>query len=351
MTIRLRTAFFIFIGFLIVWFLYLENQILGPFIAGGIFAYIFNPVVNFFSKKMRLPRSLSVIVIYLILMSIIVYLSTLLTTRLLAESSEIRLFATTFLSTARTQFDGVPDWLKPTVYDILQSTRRLTLEQPQSLVLFFPQAISRLIGFLIFLFSGYYFMKEGQSMIDQILHFVPNDLRIDVEILLRKINSVLNGYLRGQIFLVFLMSIFTFIALSLIGVRFALLLGLFSGFAEIIPVVGPIVACALAVAVVLITQTSTFGLQPIHIAFIVIGIYFVLRHLEDYFVIPHVMGKITKLSPFVIFFAVIAGGHLWGILGLILAVPVAAVIRILMEFFLDQINGTKRHHHIAPGSE
>jgi len=205
-----------------------------------------------------------------------------------------------------------------------------------SLLPFFPKAISRIVSFLIFVFSGYYFLKEGGSMIEKGLTYVPSEYKVDIEILLRKINSVLGGYLRGQLFLVFLMSGVTFVALSVLGVRFALLIAIFSGFAEIVPVVGPIIAGALATLVVFLTGTVNFGLSPVAGAIAVVTIYFILRHAEDYFVIPHVMGKITKLPPFVIFLSVIAGGHLWGIMGLILAVPIAAIIRIILEFFLDQ---------------
>src|SRR5439155_773487 len=102
--------------------------------------------------------------------------------------------------------------------------------------------------------------------IDWFLRYVPKDYRLDVEILIRKINAILGGYLRGQLLLVFIMSMFTFIALTIIGVRFSLVLGIFSGFAEIVPVIGPIIAAAIAVLVVLLTGNANFGLTPINAA-------------------------------------------------------------------------------------
>lgn len=144
--------------------------------------------------------------------------------------------------------------------------------------------------------------------------------------------------MRGQIFLVILMSLVTYITLSILGIRFAFLLGLFSGFAEIVPVIGPIVAASVAILIVFFTGHANFGLNVTQAALTVAIIYFVLRQLEDYFVMPHVFGKITKLPAFLIFFAVVAGGHIGGILGLILAVPVAAILRLFLEFFLEQVN-------------
>ena len=69
--------------------------------------------------------------------------------------------------------------------------------------------------------------------------------------------------------------------------------------------------------------------------------YFLVRQFQDYFINPFVMGKITNLHPLVVLFAVLAGGHIWGTLGLILAVPIAATIRIFLEFSLDKINERK----------
>ena len=81
-----------------------------------------------------------------------------------------------------------------------------------------------------------------------------------------------------------------------------------------------------------------YSLAPIQTSIIVVIIYFVLRQLQDYLIIPHVMGRITRLHPLIILFAVLAGGHSGGILGLLLAVPIAAVLKILLEFSVDTIN-------------
>jgi predicted PurR-regulated permease PerM len=345
MTVRLKHLFIFITIFIVFWFLYAERALLTPVILGAIFAYLFNPIVNFFSEKIKLPRGLSVVIIYLLIVTLVVSAATILTRQLLTESSDIRDYVSALSANAKQQVNSLPDFIKPTVNDFLVALEKSRLVTSTSLLPFFPKAISRIISFLIFAFSGYYFLKEGGGMFEKGLLYVPAKYKVDVEILIRKINSVLGGYLRGQMFLVFLMSIVTFLALSILGVRFALFIAIFSGFAEIVPVIGPIIAGALATLVVLFTGTVNFGLSPFAGALIVVGIYFVLRHSEDYFIVPHIMGKITKLPPFIIFFAVIAGGHLWGIMGLILAVPCAAIIKLLLEFFLDQ---TAKEQEEAP---
>lgn len=338
MTIRLRTAFYLGLTILTLWFLFAERVILVPFILAGIFAYLFNPVVNFFSTKIKFSRTLSVIIIYLVLVSLLVVASMFLARQVIEESSELKNLINHLLKTARVQINTLPFWLKPTVQETVSSFEKSKIFLPLDIFSLFPGAISRIVSFFIFLFSGFYFLKEGKSMIDKLLNLVPKNHRIDIEILLRKINSVLGAYLRGQILIVAIVSFMLFVALSILGVRFALILAIFSGFAEIVPIIGPIAAGGVAALVVLITGTVNFSLTPIYGALVVAAIYFVIRQFQDYFINPYVMGKITKLHPLIILFAVLAGGHIWSLLGIILAVPIAAIIKILLEFSVNKIN-------------
>lgn len=339
MTIRLRTIFFATLVILFIWFLFLERAILTPFILSAIFAYIFNPVVNFFYHKIKIPRIFSVIIIYFILVASIIVFGFLLTKRVISESSEFKDYINHLSDITKEQINTLPDWLRPAVNEVVSSLNRSKLFSPDALFTLFPQAISRIVSFFIFLFSGFYFLKEGREMTDKLLNFVPNAHRIDVEILLRKINAVFAGYLRGQIFLILIVSGMLFIALSILGLKFALIIAVFSGFAEIIPYIGPITAGTIAALVAILTGgVSNFSINPIESAIVIGIIYFVTRQFQDYFITPHIMGRITKIHPLLILFAVLAGGHLFGILGFILAVPVAATIKILLEFFLDKIN-------------
>jgi predicted PurR-regulated permease PerM len=335
-----RTFFIIFLFVLGAWFLYIERAILSPFIIAAIFAYIFNPFVNFFSKKLKLPRILSIAIIYAFILGIVGIAGAVFAKRIAEESSDITREVNNVLENAKQQANNLPDWLSPAVNDMVVTFKRsrfLNIFESPSLLPIFSQAISRVISFFIFLFSGFYFLKDGEKFIDKTVHYIPNKHKVDVEILLRKIYFVLNGYLRGEILLIAIVSASLYIVLTILGIKFALTLAVFSGIAEIVPVVGPITAGAVAIAVILLTNTANFGLTSIQAAILVAIIYFVLRQLEDYFIIPQVMEKMTKLPPFIIFFSVVAGGHFAGILGLILAVPTAAVIKLLIEFFFDKL--------------
>jgi predicted PurR-regulated permease PerM len=343
MTLRLRSVFFIVVGLLALWFLYVERSILTPFVLAAIFAYIFNPVVNFFSSHLKLPRALAVLIIYLAIVVIALVVSMAFSSRIVDESMELRQEAVVITKTAKTQINSLPDWIKPTVSDTLVSFEKGTFISTPVVISFVPKAFSRILSFIVFLFAAFYFLKEGRNMFDKLLNFIPNSYKVEVDILFRKINSVLGGYLRGQIFLIIFIAAVLFIALSLLGVKFALILAVFSGFAEIVPIIGPIVAASVAALAAYIGGTSNIGLAPIQMALLVVVVYAVVRQVQDYLVNPFVMGKITKLHPLIILFSVIAGEHIAGIVGLILAVPIAAVIKIIFEYSLDKINLNDSH--------
>ncbi len=335
---RLRTIFFILLTILTLWFLFLESAILTPFVLAGIFAYVFNPVVNFLSQKIQFPRTLSVIVIYVIIIGAIVLLGMFLSGRMLKESSDLSTYVHDIVTVINDQIKTLPDWMQPAAKDAATAIQKSKIFSPQYIFTLFPQALSRIVSFLLFLFTGFFFLREGGSMIERVLATVPNNYKIEVEILVRRINAVLSGYLRGQLFMVFLVSMVLFIVLSILGVRFSLILAIFSGIAEIVPIVGPIVATSIATFVALFGGVSNFGLSPFQGAIAVIILYTVTRQLQDYFIIPYVMGRITKLHPLIILFSVIAGEHLLGPLGLVLGVPIAAVFRILLAYSFDVMN-------------
>ncbi len=342
MTINLRTAFFFLLAILSIWLLYIERTVLTPFLLGIIFAYIFNPVINFFHRWIKLPRTLSIIIIYLVIVSLFIYLGIALTKQLTNESSELKKFANNFPENTEVQIQNLPSWIKPMAEETITFLEKPNLISSVSVFNFFPRAITPLIGFFIFLFSGFYFLKDGRTIFGKIMNFTPAEYKSDLQLLSVKINSVLKSYLRGQVFMVFLVSLILYIALSIIGVKFALILAIFSGFTEIVPLIGPIFAGSVAALVVFTSNNLSFGLNNLQGVVVVVLVYFIVRQIQDYFIAPGIMGRIVKLHPLVILLSVLVGQHLLGILGVILAVPVAGILKILLEFSIEKINKSKK---------
>jgi predicted PurR-regulated permease PerM len=133
------------------------------------------------------------------------------------------------------------------------------------------------------------------------------------------------------------MSVLTYIPLSLLGVKYALVLAIATGFLEIIPFVGPWTAAGSAMLVSMVQTTTPWGWPNWLLASVVGVIYLVLRQAEDHLIIPSLVGHLVKLHPVIVIFAILAGGHLGGALGLLLAVPFAATVRIILVYLYSKL--------------
>lgn len=250
---------------------------------------------------------------------------------------EINTVANNALHQARVEASLLPEWIQPAVINGINTIRRsriftfftgATMSSPS-----IDQAISQLTMFFVFVFGSFYFLKDGELLVARFVSLFNESKRSDLEDVFKQMNAVLGGYLRGQLFLIFFVALMLYVALSIVGIKFALTLAIFSGFAEIVPVIGPILAGTIAVLVVYITNGAAHVSLPVlDVSLIVIAIYFVIRQFEDYFVMPFVMGRITKLPAFVVFLAVVVGGHIAGVLGMVLAVPFVAMLRVALPF-------------------
>jgi predicted PurR-regulated permease PerM len=128
------------------------------------------------------------------------------------------------------------------------------------------------------------------------------------------------------------MSVLLFIPLSILGVPYALVIAVASGTLEILPIIGPWSAAGIAIIATLFQSEMPFGLSNPSMAALIGAIYFTLRQIEDNFIIPNVMGPLVRLHPVVVIFAILAGGAIGGAFGLFIAIPMAAVVRILLSY-------------------
>ena len=162
--------------------------------------------------------------------------------------------------------------------------------------------------------------------------------------LLTDINSTLGAYIRGQLILVVIMSTASFAALRVLDVDYALSVAIATGFLELIPLIGPWAAGTIAVTIALLQDSAPFAWSNPTLALAVGLTYFALRQMEDSFVIPLVIGRIVHLHPLLVIFVLVIGTSLGGVLGLILAVPVAAVLKILISFFYAKLMTRETRH-------
>lgn len=316
---------------------YLIRSVLTPFILAAAMSYVLNPAINWIDLKLKLPRGLSIGIIYIVLILVTIFTVSILGSRLFHESEQIQMSTKTVMVDLRSEVNYLPDWSQDVANDVLDTINANVQISPRRIVPMFSGALGKTVNVLIFFLATFYFIKDGSKIMKRVLESVNKSYRDDLNELLKRVNGVLGDYLRGQLILVLIMSLFTYLTLSIIGVPYALALAVFTGFAEIIPFIGPVIAAGAAVFVASTDTTLNFGLTPITEILVVIIIYTILRQAEDLFVIPQVMGKLTKLHPLVVLVSVLAGAHLFGPIGLVIAVPLAATGRVVIIYFLEKV--------------
>ena len=164
---------------------------------------------------------------------------------------------------------------------------------------------------------------DDQAIKKAIRSVLPIDYQPYSMHLINRIQEKIGLWLRGQIFLSLVIFAVSWIGLSILGVKYALVLAVFAGVTEIIPYLGPFIG-ALPAVFIAFTQSPLLGI-------ITIVLYIVIQQAENYFLVPKVMQKAVGLNPIIIIIAIMIGAKLAGILGVLLAVPVATAISVVVR--------------------
>ena len=180
-----------------------------------------------------------------------------------------------------------------------------------------------LVSFITILVLVFYILVGKEKIGNTLLSLLPLDKKDRVVAIFQKVGQKIGSWVRGQIILCLIIFLITWLILTILGIPYALILALLAGILEIIPTVGPILASIPAILL-------GFVISPLY-ALIVALCYFGVQQLENHILVPKIMGKAVGLSPVVVIIALLIGSKLLGIGGAILAVPVAAVLVILLS--------------------
>jgi predicted PurR-regulated permease PerM len=185
---------------------------------------------------------------------------------------------------------------------------------------------------IIILIAAYYLVKDADRLVEQLDNLAPPGYRDDFVRLRKQITAVWNAFLRGQLVMGLLMVAITTIAAMAVGLPYAFVLGLLAGLAEFVPNLGPIVALIPAVLLALFQGSTFLPLSNFWFAVLVTGMYLVIQQVEGNLLLPRVMGSSLNLHPLVVLFGIIVGGSLAGILGMLLAAPFLATLRVVGRY-------------------
>jgi predicted PurR-regulated permease PerM len=323
------------LGILLLW---RAGDIVQPFIWGLILAYILLPVVGAIERRFALPRTLAALAVFVALLAIIFGGGRFVIPRIVENAGDLQENWPVLLANAQqtisNTFDqvGLGDLddvlIGPNVDEIERQLAAMAARTALPIAVALGHFV---LEFLVFLIATFLLLRDAPRLYEFVRRNLPGRQRGEILHVLGETNVMLGRYIRGQLFLVLLMSTVTTIGLTLLGVPYSVLLGVLTGLLETIPFVGPITAGAIACLVAL-GHPNPFGWSQVLYVAVVAIMYTILRHAEDYLVIPAVIGRAVRLHPAIVIFSLLTGGAVFGLLGIFLAVPFAATLRLVLIY-------------------
>jgi predicted PurR-regulated permease PerM len=332
---------FTFLGVLAVLTLVLAYSIrgiLGPFIVAAILALIVNPAVNA-AERRRVPRVVAVLGIYGViaagLAAGVFYLAPLIRQEFVALVAQGPAIASYFQDLADKDHVvsvlGIPIDLRQAYNDSVHNLPTLLAGHLSSVVENVFMLVNWIFQTILVLLVAFFLVKDAHAIRRFFEDLVPHGYRTDARDLAGEVYRMLGAYMRGQLAICALVGLVTGVAMWVVGVPYSLALGIVAGVTAFIPFIGPFLGALPAVAV------AAFVSQSSAKVILVLVIYFVISNVIYNFISPKVFGDAVHLSPMLIIIAFVVGGYLGGILGLFVAVPVAATLRILFEYAHERV--------------
>lgn len=318
---------------LLMGFLWYIHEIVIIFFASLLLAALIEPFADWFSKK-NIPRALSVLIVYVVLLTVVILVFLGLTPIVTEQFTQVTSNASSFSAEieqtfARLQTFSVQHGLSQDISRTIQGIEGAISQTSQSLFSTVKGFFGGLVTGLVILVLTFYMVAEGEKMQRYFKSLAPVEYQPYLSELMKKMQVKIGAWLRGQLFLGFVIGLVSYIGLSLLHVRYALLLAVIAGLFEMVPYVGPLFS-AIPAVMIAFTQSPTLGL-------IVLGLYVVIQQIENHLLVPKVMQKATGLNPIVSIIALLIGVKLGGIPGAFFAIPVAMMLTVIIEdLFVQQ---------------
>lgn len=306
--------------FLAVWFLYSVREIVVMFFIVLVIVAAIGPLVDRMAKY--IPRALSLIIVTLIFLGLLTAIGFLIIPPVVNEISQLAINLPYLIDKFGPFYDSIKSSIsnyQEGLFNVSSQLSGLTSGLYTTTIGF----ISGIIAVFTILILAFYMLLERDSirnLVHQIVPYEHKDAAIEAA---KKIIAKMGSWLRGQMLLMLIIGILDGIALLILGIPYALTLAVWGGLMEVIPYVGPWLGL-LPAFIIGMTVSPLTGL------FVLIA-YVIIQQLEAQFLAPKVMGKAVGLSPVIIILALLSGAKLMGILGVIIAVPVAAVLSVLVQ--------------------
>ncbi|MDO9130310.1 MAG: AI-2E family transporter [Anaerolineales bacterium] len=328
------------------------HAILAPALMAFILAYLLHPIASFLSRKTRLSWRGAVNIIYLLFIIILVVLLTLGGVNLVQQVQNLIVSlqaAITNLPAFITSLSGQIYHIGPFVLDFSEidwnsiGQQVLSYVQPilgrlGNLVGSLASSAATTFGWMAFiLLISYFFLAESGGLRSGIIKFEIPGYSEDLRCLSKELARIWNAFLRGQI-IIFVMMVITYtIVFSIIGVRYAIGLALLAGFSNFLPYIGPAINWIVLGLVTFFQANNPFGLSPLAYTGIVIALTLIIDQVYASLVTPRIMAQTLKVHPAAVLIAAIIAANLLGVLGLLIAAPLLATLKLIGQYTLRKM--------------
>ncbi len=329
------------------------RNIVGPLLLAFLLAYVLYPTANYIRRRLPASWRVSVTLIYLVLMIIIlgvlVWGGFVLVDQILALIKFLDRQVANLPSLVN-ELAARPLQIGPFVLKLgtleLQSilTQLFGTIQPLftkvgGLVAGIASSAVVLVGWTLFvLLISYFILAESQGVPGEIIDLNIPGYESDIDRMKTELGRIWNAFLRGQLIIMLLVVLVYSILLAILGVRFFYGLALLAGLARFVPYVGPAITWTAYGLVAYFQGYTLFGLQPFTYALIVIGIALLTDMIMDNFVTPRLLGSALRVHPAMVMVAAIVGASLLGVIGVVLAAPVLATLKLFLSYAFRKLS-------------
>jgi predicted PurR-regulated permease PerM len=315
---------FIFKPFLIAF-----KTLFFPFFIAGVLFYLFRPLIDFLTTK-KIPRAISILLLYLSLIAIFVGLSLMIGPVLQDQVNRLITNAPKIAETLRVQWQyyelsqaNFPTYINDMI-DFITAKSSEILSVIGYNVTGILGAITRFIVILVIVpFILFYMLKDGKKAPDQFLNFLPTKERKEGKAILQDMNKALSTYVQGQVIVSACVGIMVYIGYLIIGLEYSLILALVAMLTNVIPFVGPFIGLLPAMIVGFIDS-------PMMMMYVII-VVLIAQQIESNIISPQIMGRSLDVHPLTIILLLLVASSLGGVLGLILAVPAYAMVKVVVN--------------------
>jgi predicted PurR-regulated permease PerM len=309
---------------LALWLLWYLRDVIAILFSSLLLSALIAPFADWFSRN-RVPRSLAVIIVYVMLVLIGTVISLVLVPVIIEQVTQLLgsgLFSQTLVDDAREKLNAFFN-----LQEVVRALAQSFLDGNSSLFTGIFNRVTGLLNAVVAVFAvlmlTFYMVVEEDAAKKFFKHLAPVEYQPYLSQLFNKMQVKIGAWLRGQIALGFIVGFASWIGLTIVGVPYALLLGVIAGLLEIVPYVGPIASAVPAVII-------GFTVSPLK-GLLTLGLYILVQQLENNLLVPKVMQKFIGLNPVVSIVALLVGFKIGGVLGSILAIPVATMAAVVME--------------------